>query len=274
MRSTFLGLMAVGLFCSVTWAQNNQPQNPQRGNQVIQPANPGQRDQAQPGQQGQLRQGQAGQQGQPGQPSQLRQGQAGQQGLPGQQSQAASADQQIAACISGECHNEVEISKFAQSRLQTPECKKFAEMMVKAHTPECEAYQKLAGNLATMSQRGSAGRADAQRAGGQQSTGGPLDWVSIHQEVGQKCLQTTQQELSKKEGADFDKCYMTQQVMCHLELKDKLTVLSEHASPQLAKQIDASLEDVNTHLKEAQQIMEKMKDSPSERVSRKPEGNK
>ena len=197
--------------------------------------------------------------GQNTQPGQLRQGQQG---------QASQADQQIAHCIYGACHNEVELAKFVQPKLQSKEAKQFAEMMIKDHTPDCEAYQKWAGNLVSHHASGSTG---ARPAG--QTQGGQPDWVRIHDELAKQCLDSTQKELGKKQGADLDKCYLTQQAMAHAEMKDKLTVLRKHASQQLAQQIDKSAEGVESHLKEVKQILEQMKDRPSERVSRKPEGN-
>jgi predicted outer membrane protein len=61
---------------------------------------------------------------------------------------ASASDQQIAALIFGACHNEVELAKFAQSKLQSEQARAFAEKMVREHTPDCEAYAKWAGNLA------------------------------------------------------------------------------------------------------------------------------
>jgi predicted outer membrane protein len=192
--------------------------------------------------------------------------QAGQQpGAPrpktGQGTQASNTDQQIAALIFGACHNEVETAKFAQSRLQTPAAKQFAEKMIKDHTPDCETYHRWAGNLTNERE-------------GQNRAGGSLDWVSIHNEIGQQCLESTKKELSQASSGEVDHCFMGEQLAAHMAVKDKLTVLKEHASPQLAQQIDKSLQVVDSHLKEAKQIMEQLKDHPSERVSRRPDGNK
>jgi predicted outer membrane protein len=162
----------------------------------------------------------------------------------------------------------VELAKFLQSRLQSQEAKQFAEKMIKEHTPDCEAYQRLAGNLVSHQQHAGG------QAGGQRAAGGQPNWVAIHNELAQQCLETVKKELSQKQGSELDQCYMTQQAMAHVEMKDALTVLKNHASPQLAQQIDKSLEGVEGHLKEAKQILEQMKDRPSERVSRRPEGNK
>jgi predicted outer membrane protein len=61
---------------------------------------------------------------------------------------AGSVNQEIAALLYGCCHNEVQIAKFAQAKLTNEEARKYAELMVSDHTPSCEAYQRLAGNLA------------------------------------------------------------------------------------------------------------------------------
>src|SRR5262245_24088747 len=109
MRNVFAGLMvAIGLFCGVTLAQNAQRE--------VQPAQPGA---AQP--RPAVAPRQPVQPGQPGQPGQ----QLGQQGQPG------TADQQIAACVYGACKNEIELAKFAESKAKTDEVREFAQRMVR-----------------------------------------------------------------------------------------------------------------------------------------------
>jgi predicted outer membrane protein len=197
----------------------------------------------------------------PGQlPADVIQPTGGQQAAQGQQ---GSSDQQIAALIYGVQNNEIEISKFAQNRLQSQEAKHFAEQMIKDHSDNIQHYKPLAGNLIS----------HTDQAGQQNQRGmGHLDWVSIHQQMGQQCLKSDEEELGRQQaGADFDKGYMACQIAAHLGAKDKLTVLRQHASPELQQEIDKSLQAVNTHLSHARQIMEQLKDRPSERVSRKPE---
>jgi hypothetical protein len=108
----------------------------------------------------------------------------------------------------------------------------------------------------------------ANRASGQP------DWVAIHRELGEQSLATAKQELGRKQGAEFDHCFWGQQFMGHLKMVDELKVLRKHASPQLGAQIDKSMQVAQAHLHELRQVMEQMKGTPSERVSRKPEGNK
>jgi predicted outer membrane protein len=56
-----------------------------------------------------------------------------------------TADQQIAALLYNGCRNEVEISKFAQEKLQSNEAQKFAERMVAEHEEACQKLAKFAG---------------------------------------------------------------------------------------------------------------------------------
>jgi hypothetical protein len=93
---------------------------------------------------------------------------------------------------------------------------------------------------------------------------GPLNWVQIHKELADQCLSSTKEELGRYEGDAFDKAYMGQQMVAHMEMIDKLTVLRNHASSQLQQEIDKSIEMAETHLADARKIMNKEKDEGSE----------
>ena len=62
--------------------------------------------------------------------------------------QSSPADQQIAACKLGGCHNELELAKLAKEKATSPEVKAFAERMIREHTPACEKLAQVAGPLA------------------------------------------------------------------------------------------------------------------------------
>jgi len=281
MRNVFAGWVLATVACGVALGQNapnatSGTQPGAAGQKQGEPAGQGQNVQ------GQTLQGQAGQpqvvqpgrvapagggqQIQPGQPGQLRQQtqltQAGQQG------QGSSGDQQIAACVYGECHNEIEIAKLAESKAQNQEVRDFAQRMVRDHSPGCQQMQKLAGDLAAdHSQPHSA-------AGATRSESGGLDWISIKKQIGQQCLASTKQELSAKSSGEFDQCFMGQQIGAHMKVVDELKVLRNYASSDLQQKLDKELQMAQQHLQLAKQIEQKLKDNPSERVSRKPEGNK
>lgn len=277
MRYVFSGLLSLVCMSGLVLAQN--PPARQTGQ-----TQPGQQGQAQQGQQGQ--QGQ-GQQGQPGQQNQFQQGQQGQlqpgqQVQPGQQLQpgqrqqfagqqgnaqhSGSADQQIAAVVSGCAENEIEISKMAQSKAQSQEVKQFAEQMVRDHSPGYQEMRQLAGSMA-----GGQGAGHAANPNAAGAAAGGLDWVRVHHEVGRQCLASLKEELGSKEGKEFDHCYMGQQIAAHMKVVDELKVLRNYASQDLRQKLDHELETAKTHLEKAKQIEEGLAGRSADRVSRKPE---
>ena len=106
----------------------------------------------------------------------------------------------------------------------------------------------------------------ASRSGGAHG----VDWVSIHKQIGDQCLQSTKQEFERHQGADFDKAYMGQQIVAHMKTLDELKVLRNQASGELRTEIEKSIEMATRHLEEARKIMEQQKDRPSERISGRP----
>jgi len=284
-------VVAVGVLCSVAFAQNVEPgrQAGSAGQKQGEPAGqgdlvrgqvPGQTAQGQAAQ-GQVTQGQAGQQtiqqgqvrqqGQVGQPQTvqpgqqtIQQGQFTQQGQQrqGQQGHGSRSDQEIAACVYGEASNEIEIAKLAQQKAQSEEVREFAQQMIKEHSPGAQEMQQLAGNLVS-----------SQPQGGQRGGEGGLDWISVKKQIGQQCLASVKQELSQKPAAEFDHCFMGQQIGAHMKVVDELKVLRNYASQELQQKLDKELQMAQHHLQLAKQIEQKLKDRPSERVSRRPDGS-
>jgi hypothetical protein len=100
---------------------------------------------------------------------------------------------------------------------------------------------------------------------------GGVNWIAIHKELGQRCLESTKKELSKHQGMDFDQAFMGQQLLAHMEMVDKLSVFKNHASPKLRQVIESELQMATNHLNEARQIMEQMKDTETTpRTARRP----
>lgn len=92
---------------------------------------------------------------------------------------------------------------------------------------------------------------------------GGFNWVTIHKEIGEQCLKSTKEELGRYKGDDFDKAYMGQQIVAHMQMIDKLTVLKNHASSELAQQLETDLNTAEEHLNHAREIMKEQKDQGS-----------
>jgi predicted outer membrane protein len=106
------------------------------------------------------------------------------------------------------------------------------------------------------------GNAVADRTG-RHMGGGAAQFIQILKQVSQKCLQSKVQELSQKEGTQFDRCYMGMQVGVHMEMADKLTVFEQYASADLRPILHQGLEVTRGHLGHAKKIMQKLEKSNS-----------
>lgn len=198
---------------------------------------------------------------------------------------AGTADQQIAAVLSVCARNEIEISKLAEEKATSEAVRDFAAMMVKDHSPGLEKLQRLAGPLASAHAPGTPAAAVRKEEVREVEPGakivkeetvveirpsGGLNWVAIHRQIADQCLASTKAEFAKKEGEDFDHCFIGLQVMVHAKALDELKVLRNYASAELRKEIDQASEMAAQHLDHAKKIAESMKAEGTERVSRKP----
>jgi predicted outer membrane protein len=210
---------------------------------------------------------------------------------------ASQSDQEIAAVKLAMCRNEVELAKLASQKAQSDEVKQFAAKMVKEHTEGCAKLEKWAGSAgnaavgrnprATAGEFGNAAtrpatpdaadRADQPpvRPGAPGSPAGArsgadlarqpaashgLDWVSIHQELAQQCLASAKQELEKKDGAEFDKCYIGMAIASHQHAVDADHVFMNHSSQAFQGEVEECLKTATSHLNEAKDIMKNLAD--------------
>jgi predicted outer membrane protein len=114
-------------------------------------------------------------------------------------------------------------------------------------------------------------RTEATRVDGGNDISGQL--LQIKQEISEKCVASAQRELSSKEGAEFDKCFIGMQIGAHMHMVDSLSVLTNHASPELKQILDEGLQTSQRHLEHAKQIAKKLEGSSgnsSERATTSP----
>ncbi len=96
---------------------------------------------------------------------------------------------------------------------------------------------------------------------GRSQAGGARQFVQMQKEVAAQCLQSMTRELSQKEGAQFDRCYMNSQVVAHMMMADELTVYSKHVSDNLQSTLQEGLQTTRQHLATAKQIAERLEGS-------------
>ncbi len=131
-----------------------------------------------------------------------------------------------------------------------------------------ETGQSVAkGQRAGSEQRSAAGRTEiAGKTVGQQheshshSQAGRMadPMLPILQEAEQKCIELTQQELERHQGAEFDKCYMGQQIVAHVSTLAKLQAFQGHASETLQPVIAEAAQTTEKHLEHARAIIKEL----------------
>jgi len=224
-----------------------------------------------------------------------------------------TVDQQIAACLWGGNHNEVELAKFAEDRAKSDTVKDFAAQMIKDHSKSADKLARVAGNLVNAGTARGGGATETRREvrkvpADEEKEGKPegrrdegrkearedrregreearedrretreersttaaapagrhaFNWVTVHKEIGDQCLQSAKKELGGKEGQEFDQCYMGMQIVAHMGMIDKLKVFKNYATGELQQDIEESIDTAEHHLKEAKKIMDELKDKDS-----------
>lgn len=182
-------------------------------------------------------------------------------------------DHILASCLMIDNEGEVKLAKFAKDRAHSPEVKKFADMMIQDHTqfitklhPFAGANRAASANSNPNANRNPAPRTDAPPANSPVAAPAPagheqhFDHLALKRELGDECFKSITAELEKKQGREFDHCYMAAQVMMHQHMKDTLTVFIRHASPNLQTVLKEGLQTTDRHLTEAKRIFETLKD--------------
>lgn len=86
--------------------------------------------------------------------------------------------------------------------------------------------------------------------------GGPM--LQANREAAEMCLSLTEQELSRHQGAEFDKCYIGQQIGAHIGMLAKLQAYERHCQGDLQKVFHDGAAKTQEHLDQARAIMKEL----------------
>ena len=173
---------------------------------------------------------------------------------------AGNADSQLATCLIGDNQGEIALGKLAQERAQDKDVKQFAEMMVRDHQQFVQQLERFArgndepGNVGRENRTLPGAQGAITSAGREPMEGRGVNFVAIHEQIGKKCLELFEADLKQKDGAQFDKCYIGQQIGAHMHVLAELEVIRSHVSPELASVLDKGIETTKSHLEHAQKI--------------------
>lgn len=205
------------------------------------------------------------------------------QSASGQGAAASQVDQAIAVCLALGNQEEVALAQFAEGRAKHEKVKQFAEMMITQHRQALEKLHRISPQLANMALQldGTAQPANSPRAdGAHSSTNGPAgnvdhQMVALQTSIAQHCLSLTQKELGEKQGAEFDQCYVGQQVGAHVAMLAKLKGSEQFASGELRSFIQEAEQTVETHHKHAKELAkELMQDAQRNQSAQRSDGSR
>jgi len=209
-------------------------------------------------------------------------------GQVGQQTNWQNSDQMLANCIAIDNQKEITIAKMAADKAKNKDVKEFAQMLVKDHQAFLQKLQKLAPEATRegfLTERGAGATEEERRATSNQpdrqkvqpavgevknasgqiqqtaaarnssEAGQPIDVVQLHREIAEECIRSAQKGMKKKDGQEFDECFVGFQIAAHAAMKDKLVVFQRHASGELNQIIEEGIDATEKHLKKAEQLM-------------------
>jgi predicted outer membrane protein len=212
-------------------------------------------------------------------------------------------NQTIAKLLTIANKEQVLIARFAKEKASSEEVKNFATMMEQEHQAYIEDLNKFSSSRnesgasvggqprsdgqvrsegqnrnETQNRPDAQNRTDAQsrtdaqtsqqgqtRSQGQSSSG--TDFVQLQQEISEQILNDSQQALSQKQGAEFDKWFMGMQVARHAAMHSGLTVLERHAQDELRGLIKEGLSKNARHMQTAVSLMEQIESNASNKTT-------
>ncbi len=103
-----------------------------------------------------------------------------------------------------------------------------------------------------------AGQTAANDERHQHHAGHMMAMLNLHREIAQQCLSQAKEGMSKKDSAEFDKCFIGHQIAKHEGMKATLTVFERHATGDLRQIIADGLQTTEKHLKKAEDLMKQL----------------
>jgi len=161
--------------------------------------------------------------------------------------------------------NEIEMSQFGADLAQDPRVRGFAEHMVKEHQNFSDQLEQALGAGAP-AVPGAPGVGQPQAPDAVPGAPGP-DLVQVLTEAGDRKLQLVQQDLSQRQGVEFDQAFMGHEVAAHIHMLAGLQTAANHTSGQLRQVIDKGIQGTQDHLNEAKSIMQQLEQTAAQQAA-------
>jgi predicted outer membrane protein len=170
-------------------------------------------------------------------------------------SSPADVDKMIAGTLALCNEEEAAVGQFVAQHAENQQVKKFAQMMVSEHGAMAKQLQKWAPEATLMDREK---EAENTTNASSDNSGLTFDPLHIHRQIASRSVASTEKSLGSKKGEDFNMAYVGSQCVLHQQMIDKASVLRQYASPELQSAIDKGIKAAESHLEQAQQLIEKL----------------
>lgn len=190
---------------------------------------------------------------------------------------ASLTDNQIATWLTLCNESEVRLGQFAAKKAHDKDVQQFAKKLADEHSQLAAQFRKFAPDAPQLTQANIGERSDrdARREGDKTAaterrsnsivpgartaavdTQHGLPMKEICHQLAEKSLAAMEQELSHKDGSQFDHCFVGGQIFSHVNMLNTMQVLRPYASPELAKVIDEGIQGTQQHLAHVKKMAE------------------
>jgi predicted outer membrane protein len=195
------------------------------------------------------------------------------------------ADHQIATWLVLSNELEASVAQLAEKQAHSKDVKQFAETMIQQHSDLANQFRQFAPDAPALGagqgaalfndgprprqtaaterqpveQRQTAQREQiVHRAQSAERAHGGLPINQVCHQMAERAYSSIRQELSGKQGSEFDMAFIGCQMHGHASMIDTLHVLKPYASAQLQEVIAQAIPHTEQHLKQARQIGEQL----------------
>jgi predicted outer membrane protein len=131
-------------------------------------------------------------------------------------------------------------------------------------TPRATAGNQSEANPAanqlaqTEAQRAQLNQGQTQIRPGQAGEQARDPMIQIHKEAAQRALQLTKEIYNEKQGREFDRCFVGDQITMHVHMLAKLEASENHVSPELQQIVRQGQQATEQHLKQARTLAQQL----------------
>jgi predicted outer membrane protein len=133
-------------------------------------------------------------------------------------------------------------------------------------------FRNNAGQANNETMSGRRAHHDQMAGMGEHGTAG--QFAKIMEEVDRNLQQSMVRELSSKQGAQFDRCFLTGQIFGHMWVVEALKVFERDASPQLKPLLQEGLQTSEQHLNHVKSLLAKLDNEPASHAVIQPRANR